>query len=699
MIKPYKPNDATELRKRAQEQLDKQTSSVTEPLSAHEVRRLLHELEIHQIELEMQNDELRRSKADLEASQERLVDLYDFAPVGYCVISEEGLIKEANLTAADLLEVPRGELIQQPLSRFIPKEDQDTFYLCKKRLFEEGNPQSCNLRLIRFDGGPFWAHLETTIAQDENGMTVCRLVLNDISDQKKIEEALRDIHRENREILESSTDGFISLTDEMIITYVNSAAERMFNMARIDVIGQKLFDVFPEARGTIFEEKYSQAIQTKSVIFFQTEFTVPPYANWYDVRVYPKPEGITICIQVITEQVRAKEKKSKSESVKQQRQKAKSLGRMAGAIAHHFNNKLFVVMGYLDLAIDGLTQGEISKENLIIAREEAAKAAEVSKLMLTYLGQATGKKKSLDLSELCCELKPLLEFSLPDNVILETDLQSPGPIIKANADQIRQVLVNLVTNAWEAVGDSPGSIQLSVKKAAQVDIPTSQRFPIDWQSDNTSYAHLEIRDQGCGIAENDIDEVFSPFFSTKFTGRGLGLSVVLGIVTAHGGVITLDSSRDHGSGFNVFLPIAVETIDQQPTTIVPTKGNQESGTILLVDDDEVVLEISTLMLSTLGFTVLTALDGCQAVDLFQQHREEIRLVLCDVAMPRMDGWETLHALRKIVPDIPVILASGYGENQVMQGIHPEHPQAFLGKPYSMDALKDTIQRTLKTRRE
>ena len=369
-MKSDKTAAAAELRRRAEEQLQKQTSSITTPVPPHETQRLLQELQIHQIELEMQNEELRNSKAELEASQKRLVEHYDLAPVGYCIVSEKGGILEANLTAANLLGVVRKELIQQPISRFILKEDQDIYHLISKQLLEKCEPQECDLRLVRNTGTSFWAHLETTIAQDETGNTMSRLVLSDISDRKRIEEDLKESHRENQEILESVTDGCIALTDDMVVSYVNSAAERMFNRQRIDMVGRKLFDVFPEGKGAICEKNFSQVIRTKSAMTFQTEFSVASRQNWYDVRVYPRPEGISIYIRVITERIQEKEKKAKLESVKRQIQKAESLGRMAGAIAHHFNNKLFAVMGYLDLAIDDLTFGDTSQKKISSSPDE-----------------------------------------------------------------------------------------------------------------------------------------------------------------------------------------------------------------------------------------------------------------------------------------------------------------------------------------
>lgn len=355
-------------------------------------------------------------------------------------------------------------------------------------------------------------------------------------------------------------------------------------------------------------------------------------------------------------------------------------------------------MSYLDLAIDDLTIGVASKKRLVIARQEADKATEVSKLMLSYLGQVTGKQEHLDLSDICRKMQPLFENTLSKNVVLVTHLPSSGPVILANADQIRLILTNFVTNAWEAIGDAHGSIRLSAKKMSPTEIPTAQRFPIDWQPENTTYACLEIQDNGCGIADKDIEEIFSPFYSTKFTGRGLGLSVGLGLVKANGGAITLESSLGKGSVFRAFFPTSVERRVHLPEERANAQKNQETGKVLLVDDDEIVLKISSIMLSTLGFEVLTAMDGLEAVDVFQQHKDEIRLVLSDVSMPRMNGWDTLSALRKIMPGIPVILVSGYSEELVMQGAHSQHPQAFLGKPYNMEILRATICRTLQETR-
>ena len=413
---------------------------------------------------------------------------------------------------------------------------------------------------------------------------------------------------------------------------------------------------------------------------------------------------MSIC-RNITDRKRTEAEKAQLEAQNRQLQKAESLGRMAGAIAHHFNNQLYAVMGNLEMAMDDLPRGADISETLAEANKAAHKAAEVSRLMLTYLGQTPGKHEPIDLSEAYRKSLTLLLAAAPKGMILNADFPSSGPIINADAGQMQQILTNLITNAWESITGSQDTIALTVKMVSHADIPTSKRFPIDWQPQKIAYACLEVSDTGCGITNKDIEKLFDPFFTTKFTGRGLGLPVVMGIVKAHDGGITVKSEPGQGSVFRVFLPVSTEELPIQHDLPVMSEalrtGKTEKiskieggGTVLLIEDEEQVRNMSKIMLTRLGYTVLEAKDGIEAVEIFQLHQDDIRCVLSDLTMPRMDGWETLSALRKLSPDIPVILSSGYDEAQVMAGEHTEQPNAFLGKPYQLKGLRETISRVL-----
>ena len=404
-----------------------------------------------------------------------------------------------------------------------------------------------------------------------------------------------------------------------------------------------------------------------------------------------KITGVLGISRDITERKKMEEKKAELDAKAWQIRKAESLNRMAGAIAHNFNNQLGAVIGNLELAIINLSGNTGPVEILKEAMKSACKAADMSGLMLTYLGHTDGKHEPLDLSLICLRNLRILRAGIPKELELKTDLPSPGPTVKANEKQMLQALTNLITNSWEAMGDGRGIINLTVKTVSSADIPIAHRFPIDWKPQENAYACLEVADAGCGIVDNDIEKLFDPFYSSKFTGRGLGLAVVLGILRAHRGAVTVESEPGKGSIFRVFLPVSAEEVSQKPEEAAEAPKQEEGGTILLVEDEPSMRKMAMTMLTFMGYAVLEAADGAEAVDMFQQHKDEIRCVLCDLTMPRMDGWETLAALRKLSPDIPFILASGYDKAKVMSGYHAEWPQAFLGKPYMLNELSDAIR--------
>jgi CheY-like chemotaxis protein len=288
----------------------------------------------------------------------------------------------------------------------------------------------------------------------------------------------------------------------------------------------------------------------------------------------------------------------------------------------------------------------------------------------------------------------MLRAIAPKSVRLETDLPSPGPTAQANASQIQQVIVNLATNAGESYQGGEGSIRLTVKTVSAADIPLKNRFPVDCQIQADAYACLEVADTGCGIAKKNIPSLFDPFYFRSFTGQGLGLPVVLGILQAHKGIVTVESKLGCGSAFRVFLPLSAQSGQESPSTAAQVLGPTFGGTVLVVDDDSTALKVISTALECMGFKVLDAQDGVDAMKVFQRHQSEIRLVVCDICMPRMDGWATLAALRKLAPGIPVILSSGYGKDQAMADRHPEQPQFFLNKPYQVEDLHNAVMQVL-----
>ncbi|TVP54382.1 MAG: PAS domain-containing sensor histidine kinase [Gemmatimonadales bacterium] len=595
--------DAAELRRRAETRMDEEpTPAPTEvdELSKDEIRRTLHELRVHQIELEMQNEELRQSRAELEASHERYFDLFDLAPVGYFTLAEDARILEANLTGGKLLSATRSTLVSQPFTRFIVPDDQDDYYHHRRAVVNADAPATCELRMVRADGSPFHALLESAPSLRIDDHATFRTVVSDITERTR------------------------------------ATAERLLLEKRL-----------------------------------------------------------------------------------QQVEKAESLGRMAGAMTHHFNNLLGVITGNLEVVLEkreddpegGLPDAVVELSDALTG---ARTATDLTQLLLAYLGHSVSEPVVMDLSEIARRSISLLQIAMPPGTELKATLPAPGPLVRVGPKDIQQLLTNLVTNAWEASEPGSACIHLSVSTVRANEISEEHRFPAGWQPKASSYGCIQVRDEGPGIELRKLDEVFDPFYTSKTFGRGLGLSVALGTAKAHEGAISIKTRPGQGATFRVYLPEADAPVtspgsealstslvgrktpevtrgaEASPTPEAPT----DATTVLVVEDNEMVRKLAVRILGRMGFRVLEAADGVEALDVFEEHRDEIKVVLCDVTMPRMGGWETLTALRRIDPTIPVILTSGYDEAIATAGSHLEQPDAFVGKPWQLEQLRDVLSRVV-----
>ncbi len=398
----------------------------------------------------------------------------------------------------------------------------------------------------------------------------------------------------------------------------------------------------------------------------------------------------------ITELRRAEEERRRIEAQYWKLQKSESLSCLAGAVAHHFNNQLQAVLGNLELSMYSVEPDSEVRGFLADGLTATQVAAELSALMLTYLGQMPEGHESLDLAEVCRQNLPVLQAGLKKGAVLEFDLPSRGPMIAGSVTQIQQVLANIVSNACESNVAAKSVIRVCVKSATSEEISNTHRFPVDWDPVPGIYACLEVGDSGEGIPAKDLDKIFDPFFSSKFMGRGMGLSVVLGIARTHGGCITVFSKQNVGSIFRVYFPTGPVASKSAPPVEEVAPELRKGGTLLVVDDQKMLRTLAEGILKRMGYSVLSAEDGVEAVELFREHQDKITGVLCDMSMPRMDGLETLSALRELSPGLPFILASGYSEEEVLQGIRDEKPHAFLSKPYRREQLCEALRLALGT---
>jgi two-component system cell cycle sensor histidine kinase/response regulator CckA len=392
----------------------------------------------------------------------------------------------------------------------------------------------------------------------------------------------------------------------------------------------------------------------------------------------------------ITEQKRAERERRHLEAQVQHMQKLESLGVLAGGIAHDFNNLLTGILGNAELALMDLPATSPVRESLADIERAAVRASDLCRQMLAYSGRGRFVIEILDLSEIVTEMAHMLEVSISKKVRLTYNLMDDVPPVEADATQLRQIILNLITNASEAIGAESGEISLAVG-VMECDRSYLSGAFIDEALPAGTYSYLEVTDAGSGMDEETIAKIFDPFFSTKFTGRGLGLSAVLGIIRSHRGAIKVESEPGRGTRFRVLLP-AVEggsILKRDKSSVSPSwRGH---GLVLLVDDEDAVRTVAGDMLRRAGFDVVTAKDGREALAVFEDRLEEIVLVLLDLTMPDLDGAETLRELHRLKEEVPVILCSGYDEQDVARRFDDRELAGFLQKPFTWEQLVTTLQ--------
>ena len=388
----------------------------------------------------------------------------------------------------------------------------------------------------------------------------------------------------------------------------------------------------------------------------------------------------------------AEEERRTLEAQMQHAQKLESLGMMASGVAHDFNNLLVSMLGNAELAQLEVAADSRAHHYLGQIVKAACRAADLCKQMLAYTGKGRLVFDFVDLNAVAREMAELLTMSISKNTELAFHFAEKLPLVKGDATQLRQVLMNLITNASEALEDTPGTVRIrtGTMQCSQQDIESLHvsdgLIPGD-------YVFIEVADSGCGIDCAVLDRIFDPFYSTKFTGRGLGLAAVLGIVRGHGGGIGVSSAPGKGTAFRILLPPHEAPVPRPERTDDRGRG-LASGSVLIIDDETHVRELAEQMLTAAGYRVLAAPDGDTGVALLESDGHEVDIVLLDLAMPGMDGVATFEKLRMVNRTVPVVLCSGYGKELSIARFPDGALAGFLGKPFRMGELVQTVSQVL-----
>jgi signal transduction histidine kinase len=395
----------------------------------------------------------------------------------------------------------------------------------------------------------------------------------------------------------------------------------------------------------------------------------------------------------VAERERAEAERRKLEGQLLQAQKLEGLGVMAGGIAHDFNNLLVGILGNAHLALmDSVPQSPLFE---MISEIETAsrRAADLVQELLAYAGKAQFDVRRSNLSALVEEMLKLLRSSVPPNATIVCKLGEQVPWIEADATQIRQIVMNLITNAAESLEGRMGQVSVRTGVMHAEKAYLRERYLTNDLPEG-EYAFLEVQDTGCGMDLETIQRIFDPFYTTKFTGRGLGLAAVIGIVKSHHGTLDVESELGRGTTFRVLIPLAGAGPHPGEVRRPRVATQMGGGTVLVVEDEPSVRAVSKRIVGKAGFEVLTASGGREAVALFREHAQEIVAVLLDLTMPDMDGETTLRELRRIRADVPVVICSGHSEAQADRIVQSTQNATFLQKPYTFATLVQRLSEVL-----
>lgn len=516
-------------------------------------------------------------------------------------------------------------------------------------------------------------------------------------ERKRIEGSLRDSEERFRELTDLLPQTVFETDQEMWVTYANRHGLETTGYELDDIhLGLNGMALFAEFEHDRLKQRIQAMISGEKSSIGNEFVCVRKDGSQFPAMVYGRAIlradtliGFRGILVDITEHREAEETRRRLESQFLQAQKFESLSVMAGAIAHNFNNLLTAVLGNLELVLTDAQSDHPWLEPIREADRAARRATELSTLMLTYVGKHRTNKERLDLSALVRDMGEIIELSVSGKVEICCHYGEDACHVEGDAAQLRQILINLVNNANEAISDQGGVIHLRTGKVFLAE-EMSASLPHQ-QLEAGDYVFLEVEDTGIGMAEETLVRIFDPFYTTKFTGRGLGLAAVLGVVRAHRGGIFLESAEGKGTSIRILLPFyeGKGLADNQPPSALG-ESVPASGTILLVDDEALVLNVGQRMLQRLGFETRVATGGLEAVAMFRQHHMELTGVLLDLTMPGMDGRETFAELQRIHPGFPVVIASGYPEEQISQRFEGQMPSAFIRKPYQLTDLSEKL---------
>jgi PAS domain S-box-containing protein len=594
-----------------------------DPLAVREtvedLKSALEELRVAEEELRQRNEELAAAHRALDLERRRYQELFEFAPDAYLVTDPNGIVRQANQSASNLLRVAPKFLAGKALAAYIAPENRSEFRALLRDMGSRTGSRTVGFKLQPREGPQVDAEVTYSLSPRNNG------------EPSGIRWLVRDVTQREE-------------------------------MARIQMLNAEL-----------------------------------------DSRVADRTADLTeaqmLALDLAEKEQAARRAAEFSDAQSRHVQKLESIGVLAGGIAHDFNNLLHVVLGNADIALSNLPSGSPARGPVEEVIRATLRAADLTRQLLAYSGKGAFVVRELDLSTEVREMATLLRTSISKQATLSWELSPSLPAVSADPTQIRQIVMNLITNASDSLGEDGGTITLRTG-VAQPDELRGQGFGLPLEGENSvppgtsSLVFLEIGDTGTGMTRDTLSRIFDPFFSTKFTGRGLGLAAVMGIVRSHKGLIRVRTAPGEGTAFRVLFPAVRGAAPKIGRPTAERSDWHGSGTILIVEDEEGVREVAERILQEIGFQTISAEHGRRALEIMEEIGDSVTAVLLDLSMPRMGGAETFRRLRARRPELPILMMSGYTEQVVapqFSGLGPG-PTGFLQKPFLAEDLIAVLRR-------
>jgi PAS domain S-box-containing protein len=722
---------ADELRRQAEERFAARPGDVVadRAKTPSETERLLHELQVHQIELEMQNEELQRARIEVEEGLRRYTDLYEFAPVGYLTLNREGEIRQVNLMGARLLGLERSRLVGKCLAVLVDADSRTVFSTFLTKVFGNGTKEVCGVVVRPELAAPFAVEFAATASADGKE---CRIVATDITTRKR-SELLMAVRLRLQEYASSHSPSELLQKTLDEVEMVTGSRLGFFHCLEADqrtpllqVLSTRAASQFGAADGRLRQygadhaDIWADCVRKRVAIIHNDhdsppnrdvprdgrapvirEVVVPIFREGRIVAIlgmgnkgqsYTADDVSTISFLgdmawEIAERRRAEQEREALQLQLAQAQKMEALGTLAGGIAHDFNNILAGILGGLSLVEFEFRDGSATKTDIQEMKDLVNRGAALTKQLLGFARLGKYDPRPLDLKRVVAKTSAMFGRTRTD-ITIQFDFAPDLPAVLMDHSQLEQVLLNLLVNAGQAMPQG-GHLLLHAENAglgddegARLGVPPGL------------YAKLLVTDTGSGMDANTMERIFEPFFTTKASGQGtgLGLASVYGIIRHHGGVIGVESQMGKGTTFTLLLPATERRVAEDKTPAVVLQHGTE--TILVVDDEEQIVKVCARLLQKLGYQVLTAAGGRQAIEAVRQYGRKIALVLLDMTMPEMSGRQTYETLQKIMPGIKVLLCSGCSVEGQAQELLDSGCNGFIQKPFDAVDLSAKVRSIL-----